>query len=267
MLDSIFVYDNQIIDSDTKVIIFGCLDSAREFAMRLLNHDIQFDYFLCPNNGNYLLPYILSKPVISFEECRRLKKCIIVAPWLDLKYAKQILTAENLDKCLIEIEDLNPIIKNTSTLVVWGTGSRAERFCSKYRDCINIKYFCDSNQKKAGAYFKGKEIIHFSTLESLPEDKVVIIASTAYKEIAAEAIKCGIKQNNIFCIKYELSDFVISFDEDNFLSYKISDIDNLIRDYKNSNVILYGETNLVRSMVHKMEKLDFFLKKWLSVIH
>ena len=34
-----------------KVIIFGCFRNARLFAMRLLNHNIKFDYFLCPVRG------------------------------------------------------------------------------------------------------------------------------------------------------------------------------------------------------------------------
>ena len=58
-----------------------------------------------------------------------------------------------------------------------------------------------------------------------------------------------------------MSDFVISPDEDNFFSYKVSDISNLIRDCNNENVILYGETGLVKEIAHTMEKLDFHITK------
>lgn len=261
MKDSIFVYKNQAIVPDINIIILGCLDSARAFAMRLLNHDIQFDYFLCPVAGNYMFPQILNKSVIDFDACRKMERAIIVAPWSELENARRILSREGLEEYLVEVESLNPIIRATSTLVVWGTGSRAEHFYSNYKDCLDIKYFCDSNKEKAGTYFYGKEIIHFSVLGNLPKDTVVIVASTAYCEISEKALQCGIDKNNIFCIKYKLNDFVIKLGEEEYFSYPESALSSMILDFRNENLILYGNTKIVKKFIQRMDKLGVAFAK------
>ncbi|MCI8377465.1 MAG: hypothetical protein HFH72_02980 [Lachnospiraceae bacterium] len=277
-MDTIFQYNLPAAAAGKKIVIFGCFKSARNFAMRLLNQNIRFDYFLCPVKGEYVYPHVLNKPVIGFEECRHMEDIIIVSSRMGMERAKEILCGEGLLQYFVECESLHPVIRNTSSLIVWGTGGRAKKFCEDYRELLDIKYFCDSDEKKAGTHFEGKEVIHFSALESLPEDTAVIIASTFYEDIFQKAVQLNIREGNILILQYSLdeymkakgsrlgssmifvgsekSDFMLYADTENYFLHNEQVISELIYNYKNQKIVLYGEKAIVNEMIQKMKMLD-----------
>ena len=130
----------------------------------------------------------------------------------------------------------------------------------EYKECLSIKCFCDSNEKKAGTYFEGKEVIHFSALKSLPKDTVVIIASTFDKEIFAKAVECHIEENNILTVENCFSELMV-YSNERKCYYNEECLFRFFYNYKNRKVVLYGECCLVRMLADKMKMLDFTFTK------
>lgn len=282
-MKTIFQYNRPVFEKCKNIVIFGCFKSARNFAMRLLNQNIRFDYFLCPVQGEYVFPRVLNKPVIGFEECRGMDDFIIVSSRLEMERAKEILYKEKLIDYFFEIESLCPAIQNQSALIIWGTGGRAKNFYNDYRELLNVKYFCDSDEKKAGTYFEGKEVIHYSNLESLSEDATVIIASTFYEDIFEKAVEAHIKKNKILILQYSLSDYmkavssklsefmvlagskindlILYVNPKNYAFYEEQLISELVYNFKKKRIVLYGENSMVEEVEDKFKLLDLFVSQ------
>ncbi len=251
--------------------------------MRLLNQNIRFDYFLCPVQGDYIFPHVLNKPVIGFEECREMDNFIIVSSRLEMENAKETLCKERLIDYFFEIESLHSAIQNQSTLVIWGTGGRAKKFYSDYKELIDVNYFCDSDEKKAGTYFEGKEVIHYSKLQSLPKDTAIIIASTFYEDIFEKVVEAHINKSKILILQYKLADCIITADskfneymalagseinelilynnQENFAVHEEQVISELVYNFKSKRIVLYGESSMVEEMEHKTKLLGLSISQ------
>ncbi|MCM1498877.1 MAG: SGNH/GDSL hydrolase family protein [Clostridium sp.] len=256
-MNSIFEYVNLEKIEDKQVVCFGCRE-AKAFAVRLLEQNICFDYFLFLGDDKYNLPHMLNKQVISIEQLKFLENYVVVAPYNELQHAYQLLSGLDLENNIIEIERLQSKLLSTSNLVIYGTGGRAKRIYREINEYVEVKYFCDSNADKAGSYFEDKLIIHAIALSDLPRDTCVIIGSTYYDEINSTVLQQGIDRNRIFYVEYDLTIFP---DNEHSITYKLKSVIDLIRDYKNKELILYGQKNIVYKMSEILLNLGMNVNK------
>lgn len=251
-MNSIFQYLNLEKIEGKEVVLFGCLES-REFALRLLEHGIYFHYFLFVEGNKYCLPHLLNKQIISTEELRMLNNYVIVSSYKDIGYAHEVLGKLGLEEKIVEIEKLKTELLEASDIVIYGTGKRAERIFKDIDGYLEVNWFCDSNKSKAGSFFCGKPIIHSSELSDCSMDCYIIIGSTFYDEIRNTLLQCGIKENHIFYMEYDLTVFSSSKQK---YTYKLKHLLDLIRDCKSKRVLMYGEKNIVQKLSKVFNILD-----------
>ena len=77
-MKSVFVYSLKDKLRDKQVIVYGWGGDAKTFALRLLENNIPFDYFLHTDKGKYYQPCLLNKPIIDLDECRQKKHIVII---------------------------------------------------------------------------------------------------------------------------------------------------------------------------------------------
>lgn len=243
-MNSIYEYINLEKIKGKEVVCFGCLD-AKEFAVRLLEQDISFDYFLFLGDEKFILPQMMNKQIISINELMLLENYVVIVSYNELKHAYQVLGELELDDKIIQIEKIKEELFNTSNLVIYGTGERAKRIYKEISDFIEVTCFCDTSMDKAGSYFMDKLVIHASALSDLPNDTCVIIGSTYYNEIRSTVLQYGIDEKHIFCVEYDITIFP---DKEHKMTYKLKAVLDLIHDYKDKSFIIYGQKNIVREM-------------------
>lgn len=256
-ISNIFGYNNLSLMTQKKIIIYGCFKSAREFAIRLLNHGIYFTMFLLPDmEGKYELPCIFNKRVIDLAQCQKLDDYIIAVSYYDREEAKDTLQKYGLAEKIVE-EQLSDSIINSSNLILYGTGGRAERFYEESKDWFEFRYICDSDVNKLGKYWHGKEIINPQSLPAVCKDSAIIIASTYVDEIFDVLSQYSIEERKIFAIEYEYK-LLISSDVNKSKSFEIKQevLAAVLRDIRGKYCVLYGESQLIEDIIFKFKLLD-----------
>jgi SAM-dependent methyltransferase len=133
------------------------------------------------NNKFYPATWVLCRKKTSFQEVKKYMKSYI-KNCLDKKY-----------------DEITSLAKSKEKIIVWGTGSFAQRMytMSNLSDC-NIQYYVDNNKSKTGKLFAEKVIM-------LPEDitddfTILILSVYGDKEIRDQIKKLKLK-NKIVSIK------------------------------------------------------------------
>lgn len=252
---NIFFYKNLNEMNNKKVVIFGCTDNAREFALRLLREEIRFDYFLQPygEGDEYELPVLYSKQIISITECRRMDDFVIICPYIDLKFAKAVLCEAGLNSQLLVVENVHPYIKNSDNVIIYGMGGGAHKLYQKYGEILNVKYFVDSKSENNGMLFENCPVLGRKELKNLAGDSVVIIASVYYRQIAEELVEnVEIESDHIF----RHLEGGLRLNED--LSFVISEgsFKDILFTAKKKKLLLYGYKCIVESLERKFNLLD-----------
>lgn len=255
-ISNIFGYNNLSLITHKKIIIYGCFKSAREFAIRLLNHNIYFNMFLLPDmEGKYELPCIFNKQVIDLVQCQKLDDYIIAVSYYDKEEARDVLQKYGLAEKIVE-EQLADNILNSSNIVLYGTGGRAERFYEDSKNWFNIQHICDSDINKSGETWHGKKIINPASLSAMPKDTIIIIASTYVDEIFDVLSQYNIEEQKIFAIEYEYK-LLISFNNKRKgFEIKQEVLSAVLRDIRGKYCVLYGESQLIKDIIFKFKLLD-----------
>lgn len=249
-MNQILEYDSLRNVASKKVIIYGCWKNAVQFAMRLLNQDIFFDMFLFPDvQEKYRLPFLLNKSVINIQKCLKLDDFIIAVPYTDKEEAETTLQKYGLGKYIM-LEKIASNILNSPNIVLYGTGSRAEHFWQNYGHYITINYVCDSEDKKSGSFWHGKEIVSPVYFSNTVRDTVVIIASTFVDEICDILNEYEVKKEKIF---WDDGYDGLKFGTRRGKILKVSKkmLCDSLRDMKNQYNVLYGEANIVDEVTRK----------------
>lgn len=88
--------------------------------------------------------------------------------------------------CVNELDKpfFNDIALKEKHLIVWGTGAYAIDFCTMAEEHgWKISFFIDSDTKKIGKPFRGKEVYHPKKLKELLDESIVVEASRQWKEM------------------------------------------------------------------------------------
>ena len=161
-MKSVFDYSLKEKLGDRQVIVYGWEGDAKSFALRLLENNISFDYFLQAEKGEYYQPCLLNKPIIGLDECRQKKDIVIIVSYKKAKEARCLLEENGLSQYLVEIEQYHPALKSDAGIAIYGTGSRASAFYKQVQGELNVHCFIDSY--KTGTLFE-KDIIIPAELE------------------------------------------------------------------------------------------------------
>lgn len=179
-MQDIFRYDLCGIDNK-EVVVYGCDEISRKFAMRLINNDIKFHYFLnILKAENCISGKYLNKTIFNVDELKRLdeKQIVIVAPYNLHQQAKRFLTDYQLQHLLVKLETFEDGLLEKN-VVIYGTGISGKRNYLFYANFLNIIGFCDGNIKKQGTYFMEKYVYAPEELKNT----AILIASDSYLEI------------------------------------------------------------------------------------
>ncbi len=256
-ISSIFGYNKAPILGQKNIIIYGCFESARAFAMRLLNQDILFHMFLFPDaSGKYSLPTLFHKPVIDIAQCLELSDCAILVSYAERETARERLREFGLDEKIFEIEQLSGALENTENIVLYGMGKRAENFYKEFLFFFNkIRYICDSDPKKSGMHWHQREVVCPSYFERAPENTAVIIASTYVDEIRNVLGGYGIAGQNIFVYHANTSNLIIDTGGSQRLVIGEMAAAAILRDLNGKQSVLYGEAGIVQAVQDKFSML------------
>lgn len=82
-------------------------------------------------------------------------------------------------------------------VLIFGTGSTADRVAELLHDDVNIEAFVDNNNSKWGGEFKGKKIIPPQNIKNINYDYIIIASQFNY-EIYNQLINMNIKEEVIF---------------------------------------------------------------------
>ncbi|WP_252234909.1 D-alanyl-lipoteichoic acid biosynthesis protein DltD [Clostridium sp. CH2] len=111
-------------------------------------------------------------------------------------------------------------------IIIFGTGSTAERLSKNLNSNINILCYLDNDDKKWGNKFKGKLILEPKEINNLKYDYVVI-ASQFNSDIFSQLIKYGVSSCKIFEYLdflnnvYNPFEYKINLFEQNYLDYEV----------------------------------------------
>ncbi len=251
---TIFDYNMSLLSKEKKYYILGCDDSARQFAIRLLNSGVYFHGFVVLNNVLEQGCRLWNKPVIDIQECLECSDIMIITSYISYLQDKEVLKKYRLDAKLIKFEILKPCITDASGVVIYGTGSQGEEIFQACSDLMNVCYFSNSNENRWGNYFCGRKIISPQEITNLPDDTVIIIASNAYQKIHESLLEFHIEDDRIYCLENGALRFCQSYIIEN--SFLISKLMFLLQN--NKNMVLYGEEAIVEKIREKFELLDFY---------
>lgn len=259
-MQSIYQYCNLEQIQNKQVVCFGCME-VQEFAFRLLEQEIHFDYFLCLDHKKYCLPHLMNKQIIDIEQLELLDNYVVVASYKELANAYQTLGGTGIEQHIVEIEKIQPLLTNASNLVIYGTGTRAGKVYESLNGYADVKMFCDSNKDKAGASFQEKKVIHVSELSEYPEDTCIIIGSTYFNEIKDTLHRYGVNEKYVFYAEYGLT----LFSDDGYkVTYPAKSLLDLVRDCKNKQIIMYGENGIVKKISNIFSNLNIEVKESLG---
>lgn len=248
--NDIYKYEKKAI-AGKRVAIYGSDRDAKDFAIRLINNGIYFEYFILEKNIHIDATYIYNKRVISIQEVMEMDDIIILAPYYKVSSVKEKLKNYNLDKRVESIELLKDELSESDLFVIYGTGKRGEKIFERLSKKLNIQFFCDSSEDKWGSEFLGKKIL--SPDEVSAKEYNVIIASVYYEEIYEVLRERSFTQSKIYVELNKI--YVYSKNHYFFLdghgSYDFV-INKLCYDLRNKRIILYGEENLVDLVADKL---------------
>ncbi|MCI8378537.1 MAG: hypothetical protein HFH72_08450 [Lachnospiraceae bacterium] len=255
-MKSVFDYSLKDKLKDKQVVIYGWTGDARTFALRLLQENISFDFFLNIYIEECLQPRLLNKPIISLDECKQKKDIVIIVSYQKAEEARCLLEDNGLGQYLIEIEQYHHLLKGESGIAIYGTGSRASAFYKQVQDILSVRCFVDS-YKKGSLY--GKDIIVPAELPQLPEDTAIVIASVHTREIYNTLIQNGIDCEKIFFIEYQ---FLIDAGQQQYRfpmhCFYYAVMDAYVR---KQGVIIYGIREVAYALKQKFELINIQINK------
>ena len=257
-MQDIYTYNTQNI-RDKKVIIYGTDSDAKQFALRLLNADIGFHFFLHTFENNITPASIYNRKVLSISEIDT-KSSIIVTSHKHYFHAKKQLIKWNLDAYLVELEALHPNLYRQN-VIIYGTGELGKKAYEHLHPHLNIAAFCDSAKAKQSTCYMDIKVI---APEKIPEKSNVLIASSFYDEIEETLHKCHVADD---CIWGDLNQLLY---KNSFLLYRKDAIGTLgcmygfdlaftvmQHDYKECGITLYGEKECTRQALERLRLLGF----------
>lgn len=258
-INSIFEYKSASVLGQKNVIIYGCFDSARAFAMRLLNQNIMFHMFLFPDaSGKYQLPTLFRKPVIDIAQCIELNDCVILVSYAEREIAAERLREFGLDEKILEIEQFAGALEDSDNIVLYGMGKRAEKFYKDFSVFFDkVSYICDSDPKKSGMLWHQREVVCPAYFEHAQENEntTVIIASTYVDEIKNVLRGYGIDGQNVFVYDANTSNLIIDTGSSQRLVIGEMSVAAILRDLNGKQSVLYGEEGIVQAVKDKFSML------------
>jgi hypothetical protein len=114
---------------------------------------------------------------------------------------------------------------NIYNIVIFGTGSAAEKLSESLNDNVNVVCYMDNNKLKWGNKFNKKLVVNPSEIYNINYD-YIIIASQFNSDIFMQLIRCNVPTNKIF----EYINFIHNMY--NPFEYKMSLFERNILDYK-----------------------------------
>lgn len=88
---TIFDYNMSLLSKEKKYYILGCDDSARQFAIRLLNSGVYFHGFVVLNNVLEQGCRLWNKPIIDIQECLECSDIMIITSYISYLQDKEVL--------------------------------------------------------------------------------------------------------------------------------------------------------------------------------
>lgn len=255
-MKSVFVYSLKDKLRDKQVIVYGWGGDAKTFALRLLENNIPFDYFLHTDKGKYYQPCLLNKPIIDLDECRQKKHIVIIVSYQKAEEARCLLERNGLSQYLVEIEHYHLALKSDAGIAIYGTGSRASAFYKQVQGELNVHCFIDSYKK--GSLFE-KDIIIPAEIEQLPKDTAIVIASVHAGEINHTLIQNGIDPEKIFFIEYQ---FLVDAGGQQF-RYPLHCFHYAVMDVyvRKQGIIIYGMRETAYVLKERLEALGLQVNK------
>ncbi len=265
-MKDIWEFNNKLL-FNKKVIVYGTSKASILFAIKILNHDITFDYFLYEHEGEIANTRILNKEVISMHRLAELDKqrteYVIITSYEQYEQAENVLKNSNSIKYLNMFETLNRTLLENN-IIIYGAGKNSEEFLCKQGRKVKCE-ICDSDKEKFpnGEKFLGRVIVELS--EKIEEDKnlFLLILSNAYQEIYHQVLSVGVKDENIYLDfdkfvhkgRIHICDNIYYWASRTGHSLKTA-VYSLSITAKKKNIILYGMSKVVKKTKQKLEQLD-----------
>jgi len=242
--------------------IYGIEWDSVEFAIRLLNHGIDFSGFISDNGKNIRInnkcrPTIFNKSVYSLSEFVDLREAVIISSCFQKNEVRRRLKNEGIEDCYEEIEIIEEkLSKHTDSenaregVIILGTGGTTETFLD-ILDKNNFRFnvFCFCVTDNIIEEFHSKRVIGVEDLKSYPNNPI-LICSIYNISIYNQLLLHGVNDERIYEWIHGLYpgyDFCDDRKKWAMISYRA--MYSIVRDLKNKTAIVYGYEKAANSLI------------------